>query len=148
MVTLLLKFWRRDFSLFALLGAAINNPVGAGVSREWTEEGILDWYQVNIKTKHLKPSKNKLKARFKWRSDRSYCVGRCSYTIKEISFKDCPPLLYNFAVSSIPAEAYIYLDGKYCGKTPKNLEVGLLWFRDCFRLESLFVGLMPLFSEE
>jgi hypothetical protein len=54
-------------------------------------------------------------------------VGRCSYTIKEISFRDSPPLLYNLTVSSIPAEADIYLDGKYYAKTPKKLEVGKGW---------------------
>ena len=92
-----------------------------------TEMPEVQTHQINIKTKHLKPGKNKLKARFKWRSERSNCVGRCSYTIKEISFKGCPPLLYNFAVSSVPAEAGIYFDGKYCGKTPKRLEVGKGW---------------------
>jgi len=47
--------------------------------------------------------------------------------IKEISFRDSPPLLYNLTVSSIPAEADIYLDGKYYAKTSKKLEVGKGW---------------------
>jgi len=84
-------------------------------------------HQINIKTKRLKSGKNKLKAKYNWRKQGNYCVGRCSYTIKEISFRDSPPLVYNFAVSSIPAEADIYLDGKYYGKTPKKLEVGKGW---------------------
>jgi hypothetical protein len=83
--------------------------------------------QIKIKTKHLKSGKNKLKARYNWRQQGNYCVGRCSYTIKEISFKDNPPLVYNLAVSSIPAEADIYLDEKYYGKTPKKLEIGKGW---------------------
>jgi hypothetical protein len=92
-----------------------------------TELPEVQTNQINIKTKRLKSGKNKFKARYNWRQQGNYCVGRCSYTIKEISFKDSPPLLYNLTVSSIPAEADIYLDGKYYAKTPKKLEVGKGW---------------------
>jgi hypothetical protein len=84
-------------------------------------------HQINIKTKRLKSGKNKFKAKYNWNKQGNYCVGRCSYTIKEISFRDSPPLLYNLTVSSIPAEADIYLDEKYYGKTPRKLEVGKGW---------------------
>ena len=84
-------------------------------------------HQIDIKTKHLKSGKNKFKAKYNWRQQGNYCVGRCSYMIKEISFRDSPPLLYNLTVSSIPAEADIYLDGKYYARTPRKLEVGKGW---------------------
>jgi len=93
-----------------------------------TELPGVQTHQINIKTNHLKSGTNKLKVKFNWKKEGSYCQnGLCSYTIREMNFKDSPPLLYNLAVSSIPTGADIYLDGKYYGKTPKKLEVGKGW---------------------
>ena len=81
--------------------------------------------EVKIKTKHLNPGINKLQAIFKWKKEGNWCASAlCTYTIKEMYFKNAPPLLNTLAISSDPQGAKIYIGGHFHGETPKDVQVG------------------------
>ena len=80
--------------------------------------------EVEIKKEHLQAGNNLIKASFTWKKPNWKCNGACcGYYIRKMAFKNAPSPQYGLTISSIPSKAEIYVDSRYYGVSPRNLEL-------------------------